>query len=122
MMDNLFFSGLGEGVYTLQADTRLYLPSCTSVTIGPDTSSLNLVVLAGGDTDDDDQIKINDATLIGSNFGLGTVTNPPQNDTADINGDGRINVLDLTILASNFGKAGCQPWADASVAAVASNQ
>jgi hypothetical protein len=115
-------NGLAQGNYTLQADQALYLPSCQTLIIIPgETVTLASTVLAGGDTDDNGQIKINDATLIGSNFGLSDTTPTPPNPQADINADGRINVLDLTILASNFGKEGCQAWEATPPPSLASN-
>jgi hypothetical protein len=66
--------------------------------------------LFGGDTNDDGEIRIDDATLIGSNFGLSISTTPKMNPHADINADGQVNVQDLSILGGNLGRAGCQEW------------
>jgi hypothetical protein len=102
---------LENGEYTVTVDANLYLPTCAtaSVTNGQVTT-LEPTLLIGGDTNDDNEIRINDATLIGSNFGLTATSNPVMNSNADINADGQVNVQDLSILGGNFGKSGCQNW------------
>lgn len=105
-IDNL---QLGE--YDLTADAALYLPSCITAGIeGEQPVTLPLTTLAGGDLDDDNAIRINDATLLGSNFGLSLSTEPAMDARADINADGQVNIQDLAILGGNFGKQGCQEW------------
>ena len=89
------------------------MSTCTTLTLSRgDLTILKDVILSGGDTDDDNQIRINDVTLIGSNFGLTASSAPAMNPRADINADGQANVLDLSILGGSFGKHGCQPWSD----------
>ncbi len=98
---------LKAGSYDVRADAALYLPSCITTTVANgQTTALTATVLAGGDTNDNDKIKIGDATLIGSNFGQ----TPPADSRADINADGTVNVQDLAILGGNFGLKGCQAW------------
>ncbi len=102
---------LSQGEYVVQADAPLHLPNCATVTLaGGETTALQPRSLAGGDTDDSNAIKINDATLVGSNFGLSATSSPAMNPNADINADGQVNVQDLSILGGNFGKEGCQTW------------
>lgn len=99
---------LPDGTYDIQADAPLHLPSCTLADVTAEqVASLDPTYLAGGDVDDSDAIKINDATLVGSNFGL---SSPEMDPRADINADGQVNVQDLSILGGNFGKEGCQEW------------
>jgi hypothetical protein len=108
-------SELDRGDYTVEADAELHLPSCALITpSGGEIVTLRPIALAGGDTDDSDAIKINDATLVGSNFGLSASSSPPMNPNADINADGQVNVQDLSILGGNFGREGCQEWLSAS--------
>ena len=103
--------GLNEGDYTIQADAPLHLPNCATVALaGGTTVALTPMALVGGDTDDSNAIKINDATLLGSNFGLSATSSLAMNPNADINADGQVNVQDLAILGGNFGKEGCQTW------------
>lgn len=115
--------GLTTGSYGLKADAPLYLPSCITIDLGSgQTLSLNPTALAGGDANDDNEIRISDATLLGSNFGLSTTSAPQMDPKADINGDGQVNIQDLSILGGNFGKQGCQEWTAAEqVASTASS-
>ncbi len=104
-------SELRESAYEVKADGALHLPACASVDVARRQNvALASIVLAGGDTNDDDEIKINDATLIGSNFGLSSTSTPAMDPRADINTDGIVNVQDLSMLGGNFGKIGCQTW------------
>jgi hypothetical protein len=106
-------TGLVAGDYRIIVDAEAYLPVCVTLSLSDGTvTSLAPARLAGGDLNNDEQIKINDVTLIGSNFGLTASTTPAMNPRADINADGQVNVLDLSILGGNFGKRGCQDWFD----------
>ncbi len=99
---------LKGGDHAVEADAPLYLPNCTTATI---TSGEETILpdtrLLGGDTNDNNKIKVGDAALVGNNFGLSI---PDADSTADINNDGQINVQDLAILGRNFGLEGCQSW------------
>lgn len=102
---------LDNGAYIIEADADLHLPNCASVTVSQDKIvTLAALDLAGGDVDDSGAIKINDATLVGSNFGLSDTSSPAMDARADINADGEVNVQDLSMLGGNFGKEGCQEW------------
>lgn len=104
-------NNLPPGTYNLTVDAALYLPSCLTTAIKEtQLVTLPLASLAGGDLDDDQTIRIDDAALLGSNFGLGLFTDPVMNPRADINADGQVNIQDLAILGGNFGKQGCQEW------------
>ncbi|MBI1882332.1 MAG: hypothetical protein HYR94_29520 [Chloroflexi bacterium] len=101
-------NSLKAGDYQVKADAELYLPNCTTATVtGDQTTTLTETVLRGGDTNDNDKIKIGDATLISSNFDLAVPSGDPH---ADINADGIVNVQDLSMLGGNFGLEGCQAW------------
>lgn len=101
-------SKVESGEHVIRADANLYLPSCTSITVDNAQVTASLLPLAGGDIDDDDEIRINDVALISSNLGLSDTTTPPMDTRADINADGQVNIQDLSMLGGNFGKAGCQ--------------
>ncbi len=104
-------NGLESGEYFLRVDARMHLPSCAAVTVSEDQmTSLVSVTLTGGDINDDGAVDIDDAALLGGNFGLSASTIPLMDVRADINADGSVNVQDLSILSSNFGKADCQEW------------
>ena len=101
-------SELPNSSYSVRADGALHLARCTEANVvDGQVTSLLPITLVGGDTDDDEEIRINDATLIGSNFGLSGGAMDPR---ADINADGQVNIQDLSILGGNFGKSGCQDW------------
>ncbi len=57
--------------------------------------SLSLLVLLGGDANDDNLINITDAQLAGLQYGS-------SGAGADINGDGVVNMLDLALISVNF--------------------
>ena len=102
---------LNEGTYLVQADAALHLPSCARAVINANEMiELESTTLVGGDIDDSNEIRINDVTLVGSNFGLRMPTTQRMDTRADINADGEVNVQDLSILGGNFGKSGCQEW------------
>ncbi len=102
---------LHSGGYNVKADAAQYLPSCTSLAVNQgQVITLAPTILEGGDTDDDGEIRINDATVIGSNLGLSASSSPPMDPRADLNADGLVDIQDLTILGGNFGKQGCQAW------------
>ncbi len=102
---------LEDGEYQITVDANGYLPTCTTVTVANgDLTLLDTTLLFGGDLDDDNEIRINDATLIGSNLGLSASSTPAMDPRADINADGQVNVQDLSILGGNFGQIGCQEW------------
>jgi len=101
-------SDLPNNSYSVRADGALHLARCTEANVvDGQVTSLLPITLVGGDTDDDEEIRINDATLIGSNIGLSGAAMDPR---ADINADGQVNIQDLSILGGNFGKSGCQEW------------
>jgi len=104
--------------YWLYADAPLYLPTTalsaddfahsSSPTDRPFTS-LNTLVLLGGDGTDDDVISILDLTCIGASYqGTSTCTGGPGAD-ADVNGDGVIDILDLVLMGGNYDLT-ASPW------------
>jgi hypothetical protein len=105
---NFEIDQLKNGSYDVEANALLYLPNCITTPVNSgQVTGLAATTLRGGDANNDEQISIGDATLIGTNFGLDV---PPGDADADINTDGRVNIQDLAILGSNFGLNGCQAW------------
>ena len=103
--------------YWFQVDKALYLPT-TPITetvyidshildIRPLTS-LNLVVLLGGDATNDDVVDISDASCIGSDFGQAPSV-CGADGWSDVNGDGIVDILDLVLMGGNFGLIS-SPW------------
>jgi hypothetical protein len=70
-------------------------------------TTLNNVVLLGGDATDDDTIDISDATCIGNDYGTSTST--CGTGSSDVNGDGVIDILDLVLMGGNYGLSD-SPW------------
>lgn len=66
------------------------------ITIGAD-AELPALELKGGNADNDMDIDINDASLIGAKYGTGTIA-----DAGDVNFDNRVNIQDLALVGGNF--------------------
>jgi len=56
-------------------------------------------MLRGGNVDNDEEIGLADAGIIGGVYGS---TGDPQLITADANFDGRVNILDLALVGGNY--------------------
>jgi hypothetical protein len=104
--------------YWFQVDASLYLPTTIKNPMATDWShsklldtrpltTLNNVVLLGGDATDDDTIDISDATCIGNDYGTSTST--CGTGSSDVNGDGVIDILDLVLMGGNYGLSD-SPW------------
>lgn len=68
-----------------------------TITIGADTE-LPALELKGGNAYDDDVINIQDAGIIGGQYGTGTIA-----DDGDVNFDNRVNIQDLALVGGNYG-------------------
>jgi hypothetical protein len=95
------FVGVPVGAYILKISAPQSLVLQHNVVVDSDGLSIDLSTdnLPVGDTDNNGAIDINDATLIGANFGVDgkLVTN------ADLNRDAIINVRDLVLVGKNYG-------------------
>ena len=85
---------------TAVADLSLRIGKVVTVTTMGQTIDLGKSTLPGGDTDNNGEINLTDASLIGANFDIPV---SPAPVAADINGDGLINIRDLAIIGGNFG-------------------
>ncbi len=54
--------------------------------------------LKGGDANDDNQISVGDASIVGGAYGTGTITSQ-----GDVNFDNKVNVQDLALVGGNYG-------------------
>ena len=116
--------------YWFQIDAPRYLPT-TAVMMEPASmtpiptdyqhshilddrpeTTLNNVILLGGDSTDNDVIDINDASCIGASYealpGSWTCTGGPG-ASADVNDDTVVNILDLVLMGGNYELA-ASPW------------
>jgi hypothetical protein len=95
------FVGVPIGTYVLRVSAPQSLVLEHTVTVEADGLSIDLGTdnLPVGDTDDNGAIDVNDASLVGANFGIDgkLVTN------ADLNRDAIINVRDLVLVGKNYG-------------------
>lgn len=112
--------------YYFQVDRALFLPStAVATTVLPmppvpnswqhsanmtdrPLTTLNTIVLLGGDATNDDYIDIGDASCIGGQYGM-TPAACGVGGTGDVNGDSAVNILDLTLMGGNFNK-NSSPW------------
>lgn len=119
--------------YWFQVDRALYVPTTAMKTITgllpavPDDwqnyadllvrplTTLNTVILLGGDATDDDMIELSDAVCIGAQYGsaapvaCGTGADFGAGTSADVNGDGKVDLLDLVLMGGNYEK-NSSPW------------
>jgi len=119
--------------YYFQVDRALYVPTTAMKTITgllpavPDDwqnyadllvrplTTLNTVLLLGGDATDDDMIELSDAVCIGAQYGsaapvaCGTGADFGAGTSADVNGDGKVDLLDLVLMGGNYEK-NSSPW------------
>ncbi len=103
----------------LGIDRVLYLP--TTVAVGTSyadshtldarpSTSLNTVLLLGGDATNDDVIEILDAACIGNDYGKsGGFTVCGGSGTSDVNEDGVVDILDMALMGGNLDLA-ASPW------------
>ncbi len=96
------FKNVPKGTLGVTAIANLYLRigKVVNVTKAGQVIDLGSLTLPGGDTDNNGDISVADASLIGANF---DVPVNPAPVSADVNGDGVINIRDLAIIGGNFG-------------------
>jgi parallel beta-helix repeat protein len=114
--------------YYFQIDRALFLPAtAVATTTSPmpgvpadwqhsaamlyrPLTTLNTILLLGGDATNTDYIDIGDASCIGGAYGSTTpgICSLPGS-TPDVNEDGVVNILDLTLMGGNYNK-NSSPW------------
>jgi len=100
------------GDYTITVNQARYLDITTAhgAHINPATA-LSLVLdsleLRAGDADDDNDVDLDDATIVGGLYGTGTIA-----DRGDINFDNRVNIQDLALIGGNYELQSTTPTAD----------
>ena len=103
---NLSFAKMIMGNYTLTTAQERYLNvEGISVTISGTKTTLNPLELKGGNTDwNDNEININDASIVGSQYGTAGVTDGKAN--GDANFSGKVDIFDLALVGGNYGLNG----------------
>jgi parallel beta-helix repeat protein len=98
------FTDVPDGTYRIEISAPEHLTVVADVTVsGGQPVSLGAVTLGAGDADDNGQIDLSDAALLGANFYLPV---PPGPASADLNADGQIDIADLVLIGSNYGASG----------------
>lgn len=97
---NYWFTGVETLTYTFTTSQPRYLNVTTAsgktFLVNRDLT-LTPLRLYGGDVDQNNEIQVNDASLVGQNWG--STTDPEAN----INYDGIVNIQDLALVGGNFG-------------------
>lgn len=115
--------------YWFQVDAPLYLPT-TAVQVPPlsggspptnyahshllenrPLTTLETVVLLGGDATDNNLVDVLDATCIGNSYesAISTCGGGTAYASSDVNGDGVVNILDLVLMGGNYDQV-ASPW------------
>ncbi len=90
----------GGYIITTNQDRYLNLTAASGKSINVDgAKTLNALMLRGGNVNNDAEIGLADAGIIGGVYGS---TGDPQLITADANFDGRVNILDLALVGGNY--------------------
>ena len=99
------FTDVPVGTYTLAFSGLGHLGVSQPVTVDADGSIIDAgtTTLRAGDTNGNGAIDLEDAALIGANFGIPV---PPAPSETDLNGDGVVNISDLVLVGRNFGLSG----------------
>ncbi|HHY89622.1 MAG TPA: hypothetical protein GYA06_11970, partial [Chloroflexi bacterium] len=104
---NLSFAKMIMGNYTLTTDQERYLnvEEGILVAISDTKTTLNPLELKGGNTDwNDNEINIDDASIVGSQYGTAGVTDGKAN--GDANFSGKVDIFDLALVGGNYGLNG----------------
>jgi hypothetical protein len=102
LSNNLVIEHVSGDTYliTTNQDRYLNLTAASGKSINVDgAKTLNALMLRGGNVDNDEEIGLADAGIIGGVYGS---TGDPQLITADANFDGRVNILDLALVGGNY--------------------
>jgi len=99
-------SGLSAGVYGLRVKGMHTLGNRrSSLTLAAGDNTVNMGTLLEGDTDNDNDVDANDASVVNVAFGSSSAS-ANWDPRADLNGDGVVNATDMGLVALNYGKTG----------------
>jgi hypothetical protein len=108
--NNLSFSEVVEDLYliTIEQDRYLDVTSASNKTIDVNGAlSLAAIELLGGDVNGSDAIGVDDASVIGGDYGRSGTEN-----TGDANFDGVVNIQDLALVGGNFDLTSANAYVD----------
>ena len=97
---NVRFTNLASGVYTITVVQARYLDVTISSSKSIDLAVLQALAaleLKAGDANDDHTINGGDASIIGTQYGTGTIVSQ-----GDVNFDNAVNIQDLALVGGNF--------------------
>ena len=90
----------GGYLITTNQDRYLNLTTASAKSITVDgAKTLNALMLRGGNVDNNDNVGLSDASVIGGAYGS---AGDPSTLLADANFDGRVNILDLALVGGNY--------------------
>ena len=107
LADGSFSLSLPPGTYPIRAGHAGYLSAERQITVGEGPLPLPVVLLLGGDVDNNGTIGLLDLLILGRDYGLEV---PPADPRADLNGNGVVDLPDLLMLGANYGLSAPQPW------------
>jgi hypothetical protein len=100
--ENVTLLNVVEDVYTITISHDRYLDvtlaSGKTVDVNSALLPLNAIELKGGDLNNDGEILVGDASIVGTDYGKVGVANQ-----GDANFDGKVNIQDLALVGGNFG-------------------
>jgi len=99
LSNNVAFANLASGTYTITVTQARYLDVTADLGAQIDLSSTQTIAaleLKAGDADDDNNIDVDDASIVGGQYKQPSPTN------GDINFDGIVNIQDLALVGSNY--------------------
>jgi len=97
---NVRFTNLASGVYTITVVQARYLDVTISSSKSIDLAilyALAALELKAGDANDDHIINGGDASIVGTQYGTGTIASQ-----GDVNFDNAVNIQDLALVGGNF--------------------
>lgn len=107
---NLSFSNVAGTTYLITTNQPRYLDVIASLNITKVIDALNTTIsdlmLRGGDADDNNQVFLGDASVIGTQYGYIGITN-----NGDVNFSGKVDIYDLALVGGNYTLTSGQAYA-----------
>ena len=104
-----FSINLPAGYYSVVADKASYIGLLALNVFVSGNTTWSVIVLKGGDANNDGAIGQADLDLIGAQYG-NTCSTPGFDTRADVNGDCNVNIQDLSLAGGNFGLTEPLSW------------